>query len=115
MEMETDKRFDAAFDRATEMLNEMLNEMKEKGDIGQYILICEDPDDYMTANRIVDASGAAITRMLYGYACNKGSKAVALAFVMAFNESEEFRRDFEFLLNNPDSMERLIKTALENK
>ena len=109
--METDKRFDAAFDRATEMLNEM----KEKGDIGQYILICEDPDDYMTAKRFVNASGAAITRMLYGYACNKGSKAVALAFVMAFNESEEFRRDFEFLLNNPDSMERLIKTALENK
>lgn len=109
--METDKRFDAAFDRATEMLNEM----KEKGDIGQYILICEDPDDYMTGNRFVNASGAAITRMLCGYACNKGSKVVALAFVMAFNESEEFRRDFEFLLKNPDSMERLIKNALENK
>lgn len=109
--METDKRFDAATDRA----REMLNEMKEKGDIGQYILFCEDPDDYMTENRFVNASGAAITRMLFGFACSKGSKAVALAFVMAFNESEEFRREFGFLMNNPDSMERLIKTALENK
>lgn len=109
--MGKNERFEAATDR----LQKMLKRMKENGDIGQYILLCEDGDDFMHMVSITNASVCAVTRMLYGFSCNKGSKAVELAFVMAFNESEEFRRDFEFLLKNPDSMERLIKTALENK
>lgn len=109
--METDKRFTAATDR----LQEMLKGMKENGDIGQYILLCEDGDDFMHMVNITNASGSAVTRMLYGFADGEEAKGAALAFVMALAKSEEFRENAQFLMNNLEHAERFIDFALKNE
>lgn len=106
--METDKRFTAATDR----LQEMLKGMKENGDIGQYILLCEDGDDFMHMVSITNASVSAVTRMLHGFACGGKAEEAALAFTMALAMSEEFRENALFLMKNPELAERFIDFAL---
>lgn len=111
MEIEIDKRFNAALDRA----KEFLDGMKEKGDIGQYVLLCEKGDDIMYMCNSFNASGAAITRMLYAFSQDRGLKAAAIALAAAFISNEEFRTHTKYLLSNPDKLKKLMDEAMKNK